>query len=505
MMMTRDEGPQESPDRSSDVRIPPTVTEYKTYVDNWKNHIYVPQIWKGAPVREKSPFGTKEPVGRCGQFAVVYIWENDAGNKKAVRFFTRPIDSRDELRYLAMKLVTERSKYFVDFEYIKDGLWTQFPDKKEFSTFPLVLMDMAEGLLLDEYIEKKLGHPNDLLDLTIEWYFLMNDLAKDGISHGDLQHGNIIVSNDGRIKLVDYDGVYIKIIEHLGSKECGHPNYNHPKRMTVHYGPDMDQFASLVIYFSIILVTIYPDLWRKYHNDENLLFTRSDFQSPESSRLFGELAACQQRHVKSLMDQLILLCKNDDPVPGNRLDLPYITQEEREEILEFRKKEMEKFENAKKIENGYDHEVESIQAESIKNQKGLASDNTTDDKWLRTQSIVLAEVPPKEEPNITKEKRSAKKVDEEKADAHLKRIQRRKAQFENQISKYKNWIIIIISLTIPIVIVSIVFGIAFIINPNEIANVVAIDFFLAVLCLIIIIYYYLRNKIQSINQELDEL
>jgi cation transport ATPase len=205
------------------------------------------------------------------------------------------------------------------------------------------------------------------------------------------------------------------------------------------------------------------------------------------------------------MDQLILLCKNDDPVPGNRLDLPYITQEEREEILEFRKKEMEKFENAKKIENGYDHEVESIQAESIKNQKGLASDNTTDDKWLRTQSIVLAEVPPKEEPNITKEKRSAKKVDEEKADAHLKRIQRRKAQFENQISKYKNWIIIIISLTIPIVIVSIVFGIAFIINPNEIANVVAIDFFLAVLCLIIIIYYYLRNKIQSINQELDEL
>ena len=39
------------------------------------------------------------------------------------------------------------------------------------------------------------------------------------IAHGDLQHGNIIVQDDGTIRLVDYDGCYVPELAGLKSNE----------------------------------------------------------------------------------------------------------------------------------------------------------------------------------------------------------------------------------------------------------------------------------------------
>jgi hypothetical protein len=85
----------------------------------------------------------------------------------------------------------------------------------------------------------------------------------------------------------------------------GHPHYQHPARTAQHLSADLDNFSALVIYISFLAIAELPELWTEFH-DENLIFTKKDFQAPGTSSLFAKLK--KLRSVQQLVGVLEKAC-----------------------------------------------------------------------------------------------------------------------------------------------------------------------------------------------------
>ena len=110
--------------------------------------------------------------------------------------------------------------------------------------------------------------------------------VRPDIAHGDLQHGNLLVTPFGELKLIDYDGMFVPGLAKIGACEKGHVNYQSPTRTMSSWGPYLDNFSAWIIYASLVALTIDPTLWSLLHSpgDEALLFHHADYQDPRNSR-----------------------------------------------------------------------------------------------------------------------------------------------------------------------------------------------------------------------------
>ncbi len=125
-------------------------------------------------------------------------------------------------------------------------------------------------------------------------------LQTNHIAHGDLQHGNVIIT-DGSLRLIDYDGMFVPSLTGWGSNEIGHPNYQHPLRSGSDFELYIDNFASWVIYTSIVCLSRIPELWDKIGaGEEFLLFRKNDFEQPDISNILHLLASHSDQYIQYL-------------------------------------------------------------------------------------------------------------------------------------------------------------------------------------------------------------
>ena len=120
---------------------------------------------------------------------------------------------------------------------------------------------------------------------TEQWVKVIDELkAGRNCARWDLQHGNVMVTSKGKLKLVDYDCMCVpKLVGHR-NLEIGVEPYQHPGRdeRTLLY-PGMDHFSSLFIWVALRAFTSAPDLWARYVEPPNqqpydkLLFRKEDF------------------------------------------------------------------------------------------------------------------------------------------------------------------------------------------------------------------------------------
>src|SRR6266568_7820404 len=96
----------------------------------------------------------------------------------------------------------------------------------------------ASGLL--PFIEAHLWESHVLAHLATKFAQMVDDLSVLGIAHGDLQHGNLLVTASGELKLIDYDGMFVPSLAQMGACEKGHINYQSPARTMVTWGPYLD-------------------------------------------------------------------------------------------------------------------------------------------------------------------------------------------------------------------------------------------------------------------------
>src|SRR5438105_8931033 len=244
---------------------------------------------------EKDRFGMPKPA--TGGNAVAYK-ATEGQNVWAVRCFLRPISDHAE-RYAAISkhLQKNGAAHCTKFFYLADGL------RIKGTTFPIVKMAWVQGPNLDRYVESVLDQPKELAALREKFRALVTDIEGGNFAHGDMQHGNIIVS--GRdLLLIDYDGMWVPALIGRPATEIGHRAYQHPKRGMTDYGPYLDRFSALVIYLSLLALEVDRKLWDQYCTGDNLLFVREDFNEPGKSPIWSDLAALNHAEVSYLAGML---------------------------------------------------------------------------------------------------------------------------------------------------------------------------------------------------------
>lgn len=136
----------------------------------------------------------------------------------------------------------------------------------------------------------------------------MAELDENKIAHGDLQHGNILVTDDGMLKLVDYDGVCVPDLAGRRNVEIGIPPYQHPDRKeSTLLSPSLDRFSAAVIYVALRALAAEPQLWLTHDEqsaNDAILFRASDFRNMDNSPLFGDLRKSPDPGVPLLAERL---------------------------------------------------------------------------------------------------------------------------------------------------------------------------------------------------------
>lgn len=299
----------------------PTVTDYQEVIQNPRICFSDSELRTSSPML--TPLGLPKPIS--GNFASVY--QMKCGDRKfAVRCFLRHFpDQEQRYKEISNHLNQNRLQYMVNFIFIAQGI------RVKGNWYPILKMEWIEGEQLDKYIEKNLNNPGVLSKLATNFCQLVSDLRNCSIAHCDLQHGNILVIN-GNLRLIDYDGMFVPGLSRKPSHELGHINFQHPRRTEGDFGLHVDSFSSWVIYLSLLVVSINPNIWRRLKaGDESLLFQRKDFEYPDSSITFHALEQINDQRLQPLIKQFrsFMYCNDISQISP----LPDIDKETPEELL----------------------------------------------------------------------------------------------------------------------------------------------------------------------------
>lgn len=259
----------------------PTLEQYQEALQHPQTVFLDPQLKSG--VIRTSGLGL--PVVVSGGFALTYAVEVGA-NKKAVRCFHREAKGL-EARYAAVSTRLNRlaSKYFVDFEFQKQGV------RLNGGIFPLVKMAWASGETLGEFVESNHADKSKLTNLLHSLTELSTYLEQQGIAHGDIQEGNLMVADAGRrIQLIDYDGMFVPEIASLGSSEMGHRDYQHPRRDASQFDNTLDRFSFISLNLALRGLCERPSLWNTSSSGAGVIvFRANDYADPGASTVFTNI------------------------------------------------------------------------------------------------------------------------------------------------------------------------------------------------------------------------
>lgn len=260
----------------------PTCSEYLAAIETPQLHRA--EILKGGNIIKRN--GTT--IRYAGGFCVVFPYQT-ATKKYAIRCWHANIaDAQQRTRLIAQELSQCNLPYFVGFEYIADGLVTNEGIQ------PIVAMDWVEARPLKDYLSEHIADGQSIRSLAERFCAMVKDLHNHNLSHGDLQHGNILVKDNGDIVLVDYDSMYVPALDGFTDEIKGLEGFQHEARYkNEKLTPKADYFSELVIYTSLIALSKYPQLWEDLNmeNTDTLLFSAEDIKSKGSSSIFQILDA----------------------------------------------------------------------------------------------------------------------------------------------------------------------------------------------------------------------
>ena len=258
-----------------------------------------------------SALGIPQPCS--GNFADVYQVGRPDGLRWAVKCFTRQATGlRERYQEISRHLRRARLRFMVDFTYLEQGVRVVGQWR------PVLKMEWVQGLTLHQYVGEYADDPARLEALFQVWRSLSRSLRAAKVGHGDLQHGNVLLApgadaHSVRLKLIDYDGMWVPALANRHSGEVGHPAYQHPLRIRDRtYSPEVDRFPLLLIAAALRAVKVGGrKLWEKYDAGDNLLFRRDDLEAPTKSPLFHDLVRSSEPVTAMLADHLLRALRGD--------------------------------------------------------------------------------------------------------------------------------------------------------------------------------------------------
>jgi hypothetical protein len=254
-----------------------------------------------------------QPRPWAGAFAVVYKgFDPETQQPFAVRAFTTESpERRERYDFISAYLQGRKLRCLVDFEYrdrslrsAGDGKW-----------YPMIVMEWVQGETLFHWLRARCmeGNREMLTQVADRWLESIQELNDNSIAHGDLQHANVMVTQAGQLKFVDYDCMCVPQLVGRRNLEVGVEPYQHPDRgAATLLSLDLDNFSALLIYVALRALAVQPGLWIKYVEQvgyDKLLFRREDFQNPQQSPLYFDIASLGNADLWSVTEKLFALAQ----------------------------------------------------------------------------------------------------------------------------------------------------------------------------------------------------
>jgi hypothetical protein len=259
----------------------PQIVEYHEAVQHPSQAFTDPELKQGAVAENNLGL----PLVMSGGFALTYAVTTPR-RKCAVRCFHREIPAiQQKYDAISKNLRSLTNGCFVYFDFQQSGISVRQ------QTFPIVRMDWVEGDTLGIWLDKHFDDPRALEKARTDFAAIARFLELKGIAHGDIQNGNVMVTN-GDIKLIDYDGMFVPGMRPGNGSETGHKHFQHPDRRVSDFGPRMDRFSFIALDLSLKAVIEDKSLYSKFREGgETIIFKANDFADPANSEIFQRLLA----------------------------------------------------------------------------------------------------------------------------------------------------------------------------------------------------------------------
>ena len=173
------------------------------------------------------------PTLARGSSAVVFQ-ASIQGRPQALRCYIRE-DASSRDRYSAL------DTYLAGHDlspYVSGTTWLDGAITVNRAPWPVLTMDWIDGRTLNEYVDFLVAGSNAaaLTTLAGRWRELVALLQRSEFAHGDLQHGNVMVDQDGQLRLVDFDGVLDSAADRAAAAHRVRPP-ELPAPLAPHLGP----------------------------------------------------------------------------------------------------------------------------------------------------------------------------------------------------------------------------------------------------------------------------
>lgn len=258
----------------------PSIPEYSTCIKT--PALIQPSVLKDGHPIEKGV----RLIKYAGGFCVVFPYQTST-KKYAVRCWHAEVsDAKRRTQIIAEALKKSNLPYFVGFDFYEDGIMTPLGMQ------PVVVMDWVEAKSLKKFLAEHITESNVINEIAENFKRMVADLHVNHFSHGDLQHGNIMVKDDRSLVLVDYDSMFVPDLKGMPDEIKGLVGYQHEGRWNnKEVSEKADYFSELVIYISLKALAKMPALWNDLNMEdtETLLFSGEDIQSHGSSTIFKVL------------------------------------------------------------------------------------------------------------------------------------------------------------------------------------------------------------------------
>jgi Leucine-rich repeat (LRR) protein len=250
----------------------PLLTQYIQSVENAADCFKT--LLPIAPIIENG-----KPKFASGGFAIVFKMQGGDKKNLAVKCFTSEQAERGRrFQKIQQFLKQNPMPFWIDFQYIESELWVN-TTPQDGDEYDIVAMPWVEGRTLGEAVREacQRGDKSALRQLLTKFIDMALLLLALPCAHGDLKHDNIMVGNDGKLYLVDYDGFFVPDFKGEKSQERGSDDYQHPSRNTTTFDRHIDDFSIAIIVLSLAALCERPELYAQYNQGQNLIFSRADF------------------------------------------------------------------------------------------------------------------------------------------------------------------------------------------------------------------------------------
>ncbi|MDR2935893.1 MAG: WG repeat-containing protein [Rikenellaceae bacterium] len=193
----------------------------------------------------------------------------------ALKYYTHENTQRSiHYRKIGEYLQKNPAEYWVGFRYLEDEA-TVFDSFGGAGRYPVLLMDHVDGKSLGRHVRERChnGDRKALDALARSFDRMALWMARGDFAHGDVKPDNILVTPDGRLKLIDYDGMFVPALAGQSAPELGTRAFQHPARERSFFDARIDDYPLALLGVSLHALAGDPGLYARWSDGESLIFS----------------------------------------------------------------------------------------------------------------------------------------------------------------------------------------------------------------------------------------